>query len=66
VNNDEQLAARLEGIAEWHVGLRPSEQADLRSAAERLRSISRPPPMTPPMAARPSSIPDAVPAELGS
>jgi hypothetical protein len=37
---DDELADRLERIAEWHVGLRHSEQADLRQAATRLRSGS--------------------------
>ncbi len=35
---DEALAARLERIAEWQVGLRPGDRADLRRAAEIVRS----------------------------
>ncbi len=38
MNNDDELADRLERMAEWHVGLRTSEQADLRHAAARLRT----------------------------
>jgi hypothetical protein len=67
VNNDEQLAARLEGIAEWHVGLRPSEQSVLRHAAQRLRSRSTAAPseVLPPEAL-PSAAPTPVPAESAS
>jgi hypothetical protein len=40
VEDDELLALRLERMAQWHPGLRHSEQDDLREAAQRLRLIS--------------------------
>jgi hypothetical protein len=45
---DDELADRLERMAEWHAGLRTSEQADLRHAAARLRTTPDEPVATPP------------------
>ena len=42
MERDDRLALKLERIAQWHAGLRPSEQIDLRTAAERIRSLSDP------------------------
>jgi hypothetical protein len=33
------LASRLERIAEWQVGLRPADRADLRRAAAIVRAV---------------------------
>jgi hypothetical protein len=38
VVESEALASRLERIAEWQVGLRPADRADLRRAAAIVRS----------------------------
>ncbi|HKY17192.1 MAG TPA: hypothetical protein VJM33_19855 [Microthrixaceae bacterium] len=39
--HDDLIAARVERIVEWNGHLRPSEQAALREAAERLRALEQ-------------------------
>ena len=54
----EVLASRLERLAEWQVGLRPADRADLRRAATIVRNSTDEPQPALTVVDRPTVIPD--------